>query len=140
VADGWDDVPLPGSIAICRFIIASVTASLALRFVGLERVLTRVRRRNEVESRRVPPLDIERIRSLIGDFGALRPWFFTSKNQCLFEALALSEFLARYRIYPTWVFGVQARPFAAHCWLQQDGVLFNDTVDHIRRYTPILSV
>jgi hypothetical protein len=43
-------------------------------------------------------------------------------------------------VFPRWVFGVQSRPFAAHCWLQLGGVVLNDTVDHVKRYTPIMVV
>jgi hypothetical protein len=35
---------------------------------------------------------------------------------------------------------VQTKPFAAHCWVQQGDVVFNDTPEHVRRYTPILAV
>jgi hypothetical protein len=52
----------------------------------------------------------------------------------------LSEFLARHGIHPVWIFGVQARPFAAHCWLQLNGTVLNDTVDHVIGYTPIMAV
>jgi hypothetical protein len=37
------------------------------------------------------------------------------------------------------VFGVQARPFAAHCWVQKGEVVFNDTVEHVSGYTPIMT-
>jgi hypothetical protein len=140
VADAADSLPATGALAICRFLVAAITARMALRFVGLERVLARVRCRNEAARSNPNAFDVERARRLVEVFGALRPLFFTSKNQCLFEALALSEFLARYGLYPAWIFGVQARPFAAHCWLQQEGVLLNDTSDHVSRYTPILRV
>jgi hypothetical protein len=52
----------------------------------------------------------------------------------------LLEYLAWYRIFPTWVFGVQTRPFAAHCWLQHENIVLNDTVEHVTRYTPIMTV
>jgi hypothetical protein len=80
------------------------------------------------------------VQELVAAFAFLRPYFFAAKDACLFDALALSEFLAAYRIHPRWVFGVQARPFAAHCWLQLNGVVLNDTLDHVRRYAPIMIV
>jgi hypothetical protein len=54
--------------------------------------------------------------------------------------LALSEFLALRDASARWVFGVQFAPFAAHCWLQQGDVVFNDNVEHVRRFTPIMVV
>ncbi|NJO13234.1 MAG: lasso peptide biosynthesis B2 protein [Gammaproteobacteria bacterium] len=73
-------------------------------------------------------------------FEALHPLVFASRNRCLFHSLALIEYLARHELYPRWVFGVQAVPFAAHCWVQQEGQVLNDTVEHVSRYTPILSI
>jgi hypothetical protein len=140
VSDADDDTPALTGRALWRFTAAAVTASLALRFAKLERVLARVRNRNETRRPSALPPDREHARQLVHIFATLRPFFFTSREQCLFEALALSEFLAKYGIFPSWTFGVQARPFAAHCWLQQDGVVFNDTVDHVSQYTPILCV
>jgi hypothetical protein len=67
-------------------------------------------------------------------------FLFSSKDECLYDSLALLEFLARYRIYPDWVFGVQTRPFAAHCWVQQGDIVFNDTVEHVTGYSPIMIV
>jgi hypothetical protein len=78
--------------------------------------------------------------ALVTAFATLRPFFFAAKDACLFDALSLSEFLAGYGLFPNWVFGVQSRPFAAHCWLQLDGVVLNDTIDHVQRYTPIMVV
>jgi hypothetical protein len=77
---------------------------------------------------------------LVGAFLTLRPFFFAAKDACLFDALSLSEFLATYGVFPNWVFGVQSRPFAAHCWLQLDGLVLNDTIEHVERYTPIMVV
>jgi hypothetical protein len=84
--------------------------------------------------------DPERTRELIATFASLRPYVFTSKDACLFEALALGQFLAEFSLHPHWVFGVQARPFAAHCWLQHEDIVLNDTVDHVSRYAPIMVV
>ena len=58
----------------------------------------------------------------------------------LYDSLALLEYLARYGIYADWVFGVQTRPFAAHCWVQHGDIVFNDTVEHVSGYTPIMVV
>jgi len=77
---------------------------------------------------------------LVAAFSTLRPFFFSAKDACLFDALSLSEFLAGYGFFPRWVFGVQSRPFGAHCWLQLNGVVLNDSVDHVKRYTPIMVV
>ena len=55
-------------------------------------------------------------------------------------ALDLRFFLARYGVFPTWVFGVKTDPFYPHCWIQQGDFVFNDTPDYIRGFSPILVV
>ena len=139
-AEASVDLPKMRAMELYRFISAALTASFILRFRSLDRVVERVRRRNLHRSAHAPPFHAERALQLVAQFASLRPFFFTAKDACLFEALALSEFLSAYGLFPNWVFGVQARPFAAHCWLQQHGFVFNDTVDHVGRFMPIMSV
>ena len=119
------------------FLGAILTALVRLRFQPLENIVNRIRRNRQGLGH---DADISRTRDLTEIFRRLRPVLFTSRNHCLFESLALVHFLSHYRIYPTWVFGVQTTPFIAHCWLQQGAVACNDTLDHVRRYTPIMVV
>jgi transglutaminase superfamily protein len=137
-ADAIDERPRIGPDLFCRFVSAAVRARLLLKYRSFEGVIGRVRHR----VRRPSAIDIadSRLLNLLAGFATLRPFFFAAKDACLFDALSLGEFLAGYGVYPEWVFGVQSRPFAAHCWLQLDGVVLNDTVDHVRRYTPIMIV
>ena len=59
-------------------------------------------------------------------------------RRCLLDSLALSAWLAPQGISARLVFGVTARPFSAHCWLQVPETLLNDSYDHVSRFTPIL--
>jgi hypothetical protein len=136
-ADQYEGSARADAATLVRFIACAVRASLMLRFRGFERVVRRVSRRNEKHGGSV---DQARLHRLVAQFSVLRPFFFTAKDMCLFEAFALSEFLVREGVFPRWVFGVQARPFAAHCWLQHGGIVLNDTADHVGRYTPIMIV
>jgi len=123
-----------------KFFTASAFAKLALRTWPFERVIRRVKRRKEMLGPKASPLDAERARKLVEAFARYRVFLFSSKDECLYDSLALLEFLARYGIYADWVFGVQTRPFAAHCWVQHGDVVFNDMVEHVRGYTPIMVV
>jgi hypothetical protein len=122
------------------FLMSSAFAKFALRTWPFERVISRVRRRKERVGRVAGRTDPERARKLVEAFGRYRIFLFSSKDECLYDSFALIEFLARYDIYPDWVFGVQTRPFVAHCWVQQDEVVFNDTVERVSGYTPIMVV
>ncbi len=137
VGNSLDEQPRIGLAAVLRFVRAALVARLLLKYRTLEHVVARVRVRSE-RSTASHHFDLQRAHDLVTRFVTLRPFLFSAKDACLFDALALSEFLAAYQVFPRWVFGVQARPFAAHCWLQHDAVLLNDTIDHVRRYTPIM--
>ena len=129
-----------GIRAVLTFVFASIFANLALRFWRFERVIRRVARRKATHPFASDPLDIARVRQLVDTFGRLRVFLFSHREKCLHDSLALLEFLARYGIFPGWVFGVRARPFVAHCWVQHEDVVFNDTVEHVAGYTPIMVV
>lgn len=122
------------------FFMTCAFARLALRTWPFERVIRRVKRRKELLGAESGPLEAERARKLVEAFARYRVYMFSSKDECLYDSFALLEFLARYRIYPDWVFGVQTRPFAAHCWVQGGDVVFNDTVEHVSGFTPIMVV
>jgi hypothetical protein len=122
------------------FFAASATAKIALRTWPFERVIGRVKRRKTLVGPKAGQLDVERARKLVEAFTRYRVFLFSSKNECLYDSLALLEYLARYGIYADWVFGVQTRPFAAHCWVQHGDIVFNDTVEHVSGYTPIMVV
>jgi Transglutaminase-like superfamily len=122
------------------FVRASGIAKIVLRTWPFERVIGRVRRRKALRGPHTPVPDLAYVRKLVEAFGRYRIFLFSSKNECLYDSLALIEFLARHRVYPDWVFGVQTRPFSAHCWVQYGGIVFNDTVEHVSGYTPIMVV
>jgi hypothetical protein len=134
-ASGDEKLGLPTVIA---FVAASIFAKFALRFWPFERVIRRVAKRSAKRASAGPPLDLERARRLVAAFDRMRVFLFSTRQQCLFDSLALLEFLARYGQFPTWVFGVRARPFAAHCWVQHEEAVFNDTVEHVSTYVPIM--
>ena len=121
------------------FFYACATASWKLRRWPLERTVGSVERRRQLKHSAWSQSEFEKARTLVVIFDRLRP-FFPANYLCLFDSLALVEFLARYDLFPTWVYGVEVEPFNAHCWVQQGDVLFNDLVDRVRLFTPIMAV
>ena len=129
-----------GMRTVVAFIVASVLAKFVLRFWHFDRVIRRVAQRKARHADPAHPLDLERARELVDAFDRLRVFLFSSREECLHDSLAVIEFLAQHGIFPTWVFGVRARPFVAHCWVQHTGTVFNDTVEHVTPYVPIMLV
>lgn len=124
---------------VFRLMMAWLISELYLR-----RRLPRAVRRAQARKRRTGThkrsIDREAVTELVRIFYGLRPLFFASRDKCLFTSMVLLEFLARYGIAATWVFGVKTAPFAAHCWVQEGVFVLTDTPENIQTYLPILAV
>jgi hypothetical protein len=118
------------------FIYSSIFADHALRRRSLDAITSLVSRRRARQSKS-GAFPWEKTARVITTFNSLR-LFYPRSYLCLFDCLSLLHFLSFHAIFPTWVFGVVADPFSAHCWLQQDGVVLNDTVETVAKYTPIM--
>lgn len=119
-----------------RFARAATRAATMLRGQPIQRTVQRVSLRRPAH-----PLPFDRglLRDSMSRYRTLRP-LFPKRYACLFDSLAVIELLALYGTYPWWVFGVHACPFGAHCWVQEGNFLLTDTIDNIRRFTPIMMV
>lgn len=73
-------------------------------------------------------------------FLAVAPFLFTTKDACLFRSLFLMRFLAGHGIAATWTFGARLAPFGAHCWVEYEGAVLNDHLEHVGGFTPILAI
>ena len=120
------------------FFLDAARASRQLRDQSFESTIACVQARKQRASP-ARPLDSQPARSALSAFHRLR-LFYPRPYLCLFDSLALVHFLARFRLYPDWVFGVRADPFEAHCWVQAGSVVLNDTLERVSAFTPIMSV
>jgi hypothetical protein len=116
--------------SVATFELALVT----LRGKGFDGPVNRIRRRN---ARLRPAAD--EARNLVGIFNELRI-FWPRRYVCRFDSLALIHFLACFGVRAQWVFGVQIGPFAAHCWVQDEQRLYNDDLERIVEFQPIMVV
>lgn len=66
--------------------------------------------------------------------------FIMPLDRCLVRAIALAGQAAGAGHPIDLVFGVQLRPFGAHCWVEYEGMVLDDRLDHVRNFTPILAV
>ena len=124
---------------ILRFFLACAKADWQLRTKVFSRTLARIeRRRRRADSSSVIS-NVPHVSTLVAAFQTLRP-LYPRSYLCLFDSLALLEFLAGYRFLPRVVFGVVADPFQAHCWLQHGSAVINDELERVGRYKPILSM
>jgi len=56
---------------------------------------------------------------------------------CLLDSLSLLRFLSLRGLSANIVFGVTSEPFAAHCWVQADDIVLNETLSDAHAHTPI---
>ena len=120
------------------FFWSSARASRELRRQRFQLTVEAVRARKSRNASR-GGADFQRARSLVSVFDRLR-LFYPRSYLCLFDSLALIHFLAQFDVYPDWVFGVNADPFEAHCWVQAGNVVLNDTLARVSAFTPIMYV
>ncbi len=119
-----------------RFVVAVSFAAFSKKVLPLKAIVARAQGR----ARRQPsaPESVQRLASLVRIFDWLRPLAFKKTDECFLYCLALSEFLACYGFFPSWVFAVRTAPFRAHCWLQYDDYVLTDIPFNLRRMVPIL--
>lgn len=129
----------PHIIEVLRFFYACLRASRAFRSLSILEIAESIRTRRRREIARTAPFEMTAVERLVRIFQHRRP-FYARPYLCLYDSLALLEFLAMYGIYPSWVYGVTAEPFYAHCWVQEGDLVLNEAVEVALSYTPIMVV
>lgn len=124
-------------LAAIAFCVACSIADIRLRFSSFASIVRRATKRTCLPTSTADTAT--RAYRLTREFNALRLWY-PRKYVCLFDSFALLEFLALHHVSATWVFGVAADPFEAHCWLELNGCVLNDRLERVRRFTPIMRV
>jgi hypothetical protein len=124
---------------VSQVLIAAAQARALLKWRPIETVVARAQRRKEQQCAG-SEFDLDAARPLVASFLYLRPLFFTTKDECLFDSLVLIELLARSHLFPVWLFGVSTNPFRAHSWVQAGDRVLNDLPERVSRFTPILTV
>ena len=123
-----------------NFFSAWAATTLRLRALPIRYVVNRLREGDLHQRRQSASFEINKARVLTTIHFALQPLFYSAKDACLRNSLTLVEFLAKYEIYPTCVFGVKMDPFAAHAWVQHGAVVLTDPIEHVKTFTPIMLV
>lgn len=72
-------------------------------------------------------------------FAAARNWV-PAAYVCLFDSLTLMRFALARGVRADLVFGVRSRPFAAHCWVEVDGIILDDGGEECRSFAEIVRV
>ena len=62
---------------------------------------------------------------------AMAAAFYPGRARCLEQSMVLFYLLRRRGIEATLALGVQAHPFLAHAWLEHEGRVVNDVLEHV---------
>jgi Transglutaminase-like superfamily len=127
-----------GAGHLWHFILSCAVAAYRLRFHHIQRTVAGVSHRR-ASAHLGQTVDSDKGRELVKIFNALRA-LFPRGYLCLFDSLALLEFLARYHIYPSWIFAVRQELWGAHCWVQEGTTVFNEEIEETDEYIPIMMV
>jgi hypothetical protein len=131
----WPHIRAGHMRAFCH---AYLQALFDIKCRSLTETVRRIQARNSGHP--FPGTEPARTIELVRVFRFIRPLFYTAKDRCLFDSLALMEFLAAFDAFPTWVIAVRTRPFAAHSWVISDTLLLNERLETAEEFFPILAV
>jgi hypothetical protein len=67
-------------------------------------------------------------------------YIFPVADRCLVRTLSFLRASHVRGYFPSFVVGVQARPFSAHCWAQSGDLVLNDRLENVAGYVPILVI
>ena len=107
--------------------------ALRLRILGLERTLAALPKCRRNAGKRAATRAVM-IASAFRQAGS----FATTRDQCLAHSIAVAAGMRRHGLAAALIIGVHLRPFHAHCWVQHDDAVVNDSLDNVRDFTPIL--
>ena len=125
---------------VVAFFLSVMYASVMLKCRPFEALLLNLRQRKECHKKDITMPSIARIRECIKVFAWLRPFAYAESEACLFDSVALTDFLFRHGVLADFFVGVRIQPFAAHSWVQVQGFALNDLPEYLAAYTPILTV
>ena len=125
-------------LMLYRLTWAYLITLIHLRAQRLTFMLTRLARSAHNSANRSAAPSTEGLASLVTLYAKVRVWLYTAKSRCLLDSLVFVRVLRKYDIPATMTIGVTAKPFAAHAWVQVHDCVLDDTVEHVREFTPIL--
>lgn len=125
-------------LMLYRLVPAYLRALAYLRAKRLNALLIRLGAYAHTTNTSSPVPSQERLLSLVTTYAKLRVWLYTAKDRCLLDSLVLLAVLRKYNVPASLTVGVAPKPFSAHAWVQVQDCVLDDSVEHVREFTPIL--
>lgn len=119
------------------FILALIITAYLFKFKDLSEIVNRIKKKSINNRMNNDICSDKNITSIMASFRWLRPFGPSLKNACLFNSHILIEFCSFFNIYPSWIFGIRVMPFKAHCWVENNGLIYDDSIEIISSYSVI---
>lgn len=129
----------PGPSMLAQVAVAQCVVAWRIRFRGLPAIIRDMESRKLAAGAGGAERHDHEYAGINAAFEAL-DLVFRRSDRCLVRSLAFICICLRRGFTPSLVFGVQASPFSAHCWVQQGEAVLNDTIENVRPFTPIMAV
>ena len=146
--DDWAPAEYEGGAAQPRhFSLPGIAASLwlqrrlerRLQAMPFRQVLLDVRTAADTRVRRGRKAAAHELGHLLDDFEYAK-LIRSAANRCVPRSLAIVLRCASVGIRAYAVIGVTSEPFQAHCWAQSETLVLGDSVENVKRFTPLLVV
>ena len=126
----------PGAAVSALFRLS--ISNLALRVLPLRVILARLKRRKSMLARSSAAPHGATLEIAAAFKRSSR--IVSPLNLCLPRSVAAAHALLASGVRPDLVIGVRLNPFNAHCWVQCEEALINESLDEVRNFTPILVI
>lgn len=123
-----------GWMTACEVTTLVIAARVALRRLALKTILDRLAARRRRATPTAPAINLDLLAQRFAQCRRLVPL----RPLCLPDSIAFLWYAMRRGHAPRLVFGVEAFPFTAHCWVQDADVVLTDALDHAGRFKPIM--
>ena len=123
-----------GWTTACEVTTLAIAARVALRGLALKTILGGLAARRRRATPTAPAINLVLLAQRFARCRRLVPL----RPLCLPDSIAFLWFAMRRGHAPRLVFGVEAFPFTAHCWVQDADVVLTDALDHASRFKPIM--
>ncbi len=129
-------LPTPSRSNVAAALLRNAQALFDTTIMPLERIVARVARRRQATAARQAPPRCGIAELVAAHLASHR--LLSAHDRCLPFSIALTGHLRRAHYAVDLVIGVRLDPFAAHAWVQRDGMVLNDRLEHARSFYPIL--
>ena len=123
------------------FAIAWGIATILVRTLPFNWAIRRVEKRKKQNLQKSRAFNAQQVWELTTLHLALYP-AFGSENEIdsMHSSLTLIEFLARYTIYPAWVFAVKVPQMTELNWLQYESTVLTAPLEQVTQFTPTVVI